>query len=90
METNSDPCLQKQESTIGLIKELVEIQVDPKEPSRVVRICKCLSSELVKKLAKFLCKNQDVFGWTHTDMVGIHPKIMCRRLNIDPQAKPVH
>ena len=23
-------------------------------------------------------------------MVGLHPEVMCHRLNIDPQAKPVH
>ena len=34
--------------------------------------------------------NQDVFAWTHADMVGIHPEIMCHRLNINPQVKAVH
>ena len=38
---------------------------------------------------QFLKKNQDVFSWTHADMVGIHPDVMCHLLNIDPQAKPV-
>ena len=39
---------------------------------------------------EFLCHNQDVFAWMHLDMVGIHLEIMCHRLNIDPQAKPIH
>ena len=39
---------------------------------------------------EFLSLNQDVFAWTHADMVGIHPKVMSHRLNIDPQAKPMH
>ena len=38
---------------------------------------------------EFLKKNHDVFAWTHTDMVGIHPDVMCHRLNIDPQEKLV-
>ena len=33
---------------------------------------------------EFLCHNQDVFPWTHADMVGIYPEIMYYRLNIDP------
>ena len=43
METNIDPCLQEEESTIELVEELVEVQVDPKRLSRVVKIGKCLS-----------------------------------------------
>ena len=30
-----------------------------------------------------------MFAWTHEDMVGIHPKVMCHWLNIDSQVKPV-
>ena len=33
METNIDPLLQEEESTIGPIEELIEVQVDPSEPS---------------------------------------------------------
>ena len=42
METNIDPRLQEDESTTGPIKELVEVQMDPNELSRVVKISKCL------------------------------------------------
>ena len=87
---NIDPYLQEDESTIGPTKELVEVQVDPNEPSRVVKIGKCLKSEQAEQLVEILRKNQDVFAWTHADMVGIHPDVMCHQLNIDPQAKPVH
>ena len=77
METNIDPRLQEEESTAGLIVELVEIQVDPYEPSRVVKISKSLGNELAQQLTDFLCRNQDVFAWMHIDMVGIHLEIMC-------------
>ena len=53
MKTNIDPCLQEEESTLWLIEELMEIHVDPNEPSRVVKIGKCLSSELAEKLMDF-------------------------------------
>ena len=84
METNIDACLQEEESTTRPIKELVEVQVDPKELSRVVKIDKCLSDELAKQLVEFLKKNQDLFTWTYAEMVGIYPDVMCHRLNIDP------
>ena len=64
--------------------------MDPKEPSKVVKVSKCLNSELAQKLADFLRENQHVFTWTHADMMGIHPETMCHRFNIDLQAKPVH
>ena len=89
METNIDPNLQEYESTVGLVEELIEIQVDPNEPSCLVKVSKGLKKELAQQLVKFLSLNQDVFAWTHTDMVGIHPEVMCHQLNIDPQAKPV-
>ena len=84
METNIDSRLQEDESTAGPIEELTEIQVDPNEPNRVIKIEKGLKEELVQQFVEFLFLNQDVFAWTHADMVGIHPEGMCHRLNIDP------
>ena len=46
METNIDPRLQEDESTTGPVEELVNIQVDPNKPSRVIKICKGLNKEL--------------------------------------------
>ena len=44
MEMNIDPCLEEEELVAGPIEELVEIQVDSKEPSWVVKIGKGLNS----------------------------------------------
>ena len=87
METNINLCWQEDESTGGLAEELIEIQVDPNEPSRVIKISKRLKKELAQQLAEFLSLNQDVFTWTQADMVGIHPEVTSHQLNIDPQAK---
>ena len=46
METNLDPRLQEEESTVGPIKKLIEVQVDPNETSRVIKINKGLGSKL--------------------------------------------
>ena len=72
METNIDPRLQEDESTMRLVEELTEIQVDPNEPNRVIKINKWLKKVLAQQFAEFLSLNQDVFAWTHEDMVGIH------------------
>ena len=48
METNIDPCLQEDESTVRPIEELTEIKVDPNEPSHVVKISKGLKEELAQ------------------------------------------
>ena len=89
METNINHRLQEEESTTGPIEDLIEIQVDPSEPSRVVKIDKGLQEKPAQQLTEFLPQNQDVFAWMHSDKVGIHPEIICQWLNIDPQAKLV-
>ena len=48
-----------------------------------------LSPELKNGLICVLKANLDVFAWTHEDMVGIHPDVMCHHLNISPDFKPV-
>ena len=45
MQTNIDPCLQEGDSTTGTMEELTDIQVDPNELSRVVKIDKGLKNE---------------------------------------------
>ena len=75
-ETNIDPRLQEEESTTGPIEEITKVQVDPSEPSQVVKIGWALKSDLAQQLMKFLCRNQNMFEWTHADMIGIHPEII--------------
>ena len=82
MEKNIDPRLQEDESITGPVEELIEIQVGHNEPSHVVKIGKGLKGELAQQLVEFLSLHQDVFSWTHADMVGIHPEVMCHRLNM--------
>ena len=65
------------------------MQVDSNEPIWVVKVGKNLKNDLVEPFVEFLKKNLDVFSWTYADMVRIHPDVMCHRLNINPQVKPV-
>ena len=48
METNIDPHLQEDESTIRSVEKLTEIQVDLNEPRCVVKIDKGLKKELAQ------------------------------------------
>ena len=48
MKTNIDPRLQEDEIVARLAEYLIEVQVDPNELSRVVKINKNLESKLVK------------------------------------------
>ena len=84
IEINIDPRLQEEESTVGPIEELIEVQVDPNELSRVVKISKSPESKQAQQLREFLCRNQDMFAWTHTYMIRIHLEIICHWLNINP------
>jgi hypothetical protein len=36
-----------------------------------------------------LMKNSDVFAFSTDDLVGVDPRIIQHRLNIDPAAKPI-
>ena len=36
---------------------------------------------------EFLKANMDVVAWSHSDMVGIDPNVMCHKINIDPSKK---
>ena len=89
METNIDPRLQEDESTMVPVEQLTKIKVDHNEPSYVVKIGKGLKKELAQQLTEFLSLNQDVFTRIHTDIVRIHPEVLCHKLSVDQQAKPV-
>ena len=84
MEIDIDPRLQEDEPIARHVEGLIEMQVDPNELSWVIKIGKSLENELAKQLTELLKKNLDMLAWKHTDMVGIHPEIMCHRLNIEP------
>ena len=66
------------------VEELTQIALDPESPDRLVSIESLLISELQGKLIHFLKQNQDVFAWSHEDILGIDPRVMSHRLNIDP------
>ena len=48
-----------------------------------------MKNEEKEKLVNFLRANIDVFAWHPYNMSGIDAKVMCHRLHIDKNFKPV-
>ncbi|XP_074346599.1 uncharacterized protein LOC141685395 [Apium graveolens] len=84
-----DPRIPMPMEKMGPAEDTIEIPVDEKDPSKVLRIGSLLTPSLKEGLSIFMLANLDVFPWSHSDMVGINPEIMCHRLNIDPKHKGV-
>ena len=84
-----DPRSLDKEGTTGPIKYLVDLPVNDKEPSRVLKIGKNLSEEVREAISEFLRWNLDVFAWAHSNIKGINPSIISHCLNNDPSKKPV-
>ncbi|XP_074376769.1 uncharacterized protein LOC141718283 [Apium graveolens] len=82
-----DPRIPMPMEKTGPTEDTIEIPVDEKDPSKVLRIGSQLAPRLKEGLSIFLLANLDVFAWSLSDMVGIDPEIMCHRLNIDPKHK---
>lgn len=68
-------------------EDTVDIAVDAENAEKVLKIGSRLVPEVCEALVKFLKANLDVFAWSHEDMVGIDPAVMCHHLNIDPSKK---
>ncbi|XP_074359604.1 uncharacterized protein LOC141699604 [Apium graveolens] len=84
-----DPRIPMPTEKMGPVEDTIEIPVDEKDPSKVLRIGSQLAPRLKEGLSIFLLENFDVFTWNHYDMVGIDPKFICHRLNIDPKYKGI-
>ena len=70
------------------IKELIKLQLGPK-PEQCTQLSRDLISHEYRHIAEVLRRNTYLFGWKPSDMLDIHPNIICHKLAISPQAKPV-
>ncbi|XP_074355952.1 uncharacterized protein LOC141695617 [Apium graveolens] len=84
-----DPRIPMPTEKMGPAEDAIEISVDEKDLSKVLRIGSQLAPKLKEGLSIFRLVNLDVFAWSHSEMVGIDPEIMCHRLNINPKHKGV-
>ena len=62
LDDTIDPRSPDEEGTTRPIKDLVDLPVDDKKPSKVLKIGKNLSEEIKGAILEFLRKNLDVFA----------------------------
>ena len=74
---------------VGPVEDLDEVLLDEEDPTRVIKVGKELKVEIKARLVEFLKKNQDIFAWSHKDMVGISPSVISHLLNIDKNYPPM-
>ncbi|XP_068498083.1 uncharacterized protein [Phaseolus vulgaris] len=48
-----------------------------------------LPEELLNKLITLLRNNKDLFAWTPSDIPGIDPKVICHKLSVCREARPI-
>ena len=82
-------CIGKQRTFVEPIEELEEVILNESKPGRTTRTGTLASPTVRQDLANFLRMNQDIFAWSHKDMLGIDPSVIVHRLNVNPDSSPV-
>ena len=82
-------CIGEQRTTVELVEELEEISLDESKPERTTRMGTLASPLIRQTLAAFLRMNQDVFAWSHEDMLEIDPSVIVHKLNVNPASSPI-
>ena len=71
------------------VEELEEVTLDESRLERTTRMGTLATQPIRQALASFLKMNQDVFAWSHENMLGIDPSIIVHRLNVNPASSPI-
>ena len=82
-------CIEEQRTTAEPVEELEEVTLDESRPERTTRMGTLASQPIRQALAAFLKTNQDVFAWSHEDMLGIDPSVIAHRLNVNLAFSPI-
>ena len=77
-------CIGEQRAPAEPVEELEEVNLDDTWPKRTTRIGTLASWPVRQVLTTFLKDNQDVFAWSHEDMLGIDPSSIVYKLNLSP------
>ena len=71
------------------VERLKEIILDGSRLDRTTKIGTLASPTVHLALTTFLRANQDVFAWSHEDILGIDPSVMVHKLNVSPYFPPI-
>ena len=74
--------IKKWRVTVESTEDLEDISLDDSRLDQVTRIGTQANPLVYKELTLFLKNNQDVFAWSHKDMLGINPTVMVHQLNV--------
>ena len=81
--------IEEQLTKAKLVERLKEIPLDSSRLDRTTRVGTLTSPMVHLALIAFLKENQDVFAWSHEDMLGIDPSVMIHKLNVSPSFPPI-
>uniref|UniRef100_A0A803NKJ9 Uncharacterized protein n=1 Tax=Cannabis sativa TaxID=3483 RepID=A0A803NKJ9_CANSA len=68
---------------VGPIKKLKELFLKKSGPTKVVKIGTNVMKVLSEMFMAYLKRNEDIFAWSHEDMIMIDPQVICNAFNID-------
>ena len=72
-----DPRIPEEEIQTHPVEDLVPYQLEPEHPNKTVMFGLKLNLDTRAELELFLREHNDVFVWSHEDMPGIDPAVMC-------------
>ncbi|VFQ79051.1 unnamed protein product [Cuscuta campestris] len=70
-------------------EEVEEVPLDPQVPERKVKVGATLTTSQRMRLVEVLAAYRVIFAWGPGDMPGVDPKIICHRLAVNPESRPV-
>ena len=84
-----DPRIPEEEVQAHPVEDLVPYHLDPEHLERTVMLGSKLVPGTQAEIEQTLREHKNVFAWSHEDMPGIDPAVMCHQLNIDMKHWPV-
>ncbi|VFQ92732.1 unnamed protein product [Cuscuta campestris] len=70
-------------------EEVEEVPLDLQIPERKVKVGASLTTSQRRRLVDVLAAYRVIFAWGPGDMPGVDPKIICHRLAVNPESRPV-
>jgi hypothetical protein len=64
------------------------VALNPTVPDKAVCVGTKMSLQEQAKLLQFLDKNNDVFAWSSSNLVGVTREVIEHKLQVNPHAKP--
>ncbi|XP_074362758.1 uncharacterized protein LOC141703043 [Apium graveolens] len=92
--TNADARIQKfveskEKTKVEPAQQTIEVDLEPGNPTRKIKIGKGLETTFQKELIGLLKEHADVFAWSPEDMPGIDESVAMHSLDVDPKQKPI-